>query len=83
MDNYDSYSRILAALVEQAFGQPPIVVMNDSFHTWEALLEALPPFAAVIISPGPGSPDKAADFGLCASAYRSGLPLLGICLGPL
>uniref|UniRef100_M4BFC6 aminodeoxychorismate synthase n=1 Tax=Hyaloperonospora arabidopsidis (strain Emoy2) TaxID=559515 RepID=M4BFC6_HYAAE len=36
----------------------------------------------VIISPGPGHPDKQTDFGMCADAIRFAVvPVLGVCLG--
>lgn len=54
---------------------------NNQFASWDALCSALPPFAAVVISPGPGSPANAADFGVCSEAYDAGLPLFGVCLG--
>lgn len=37
----------------------------------------------IVISPGPGRPDVAADFGMCAQALREAtdIPILGVCLG--
>lgn len=36
----------------------------------------------VVISPGPGHPGVAADFGMCADAIRlAPVPVLGVCLG--
>ncbi|CAN0302099.1 unnamed protein product [Laminaria digitata] len=37
----------------------------------------------IVISPGPGRPDVAADFGMCAQALREAIhiPVLGVCLG--
>lgn len=37
----------------------------------------------IVISPGPGRPDVAADFGMCAQALRTAVdvPILAVCLG--
>lgn len=37
---------------------------------------------AVVISPGPGHPSRASDFGVCGKVIaRCDLPILGVCLG--
>lgn len=38
-------------------------------------------FGAVIISPGPGTPENPSDLGHSAAALHVGLPVLGVCLG--
>ena len=81
IDNYDSYTYNLHHLIADATGVPPLTVHNDTFHTWAELRCTLPPLAAVVISPGPGSADRLADFGVCGEALTSGLPVLGVCLG--
>jgi para-aminobenzoate synthetase len=79
IDNYDSFTYNLFQLLAEVNGVEPIVVHNDE-ATWPEL-ERLD-FANVVISPGPGRPDRAADFGVCAEAIRScRKPLLGVCLG--
>lgn len=43
-----------------------------------------PHIDAIILSPGPGSPDKAADFGAAETLLKDkllNLPVLGVCLG--
>lgn len=42
----------------------------------------LPHLDAIILSPGPGSPDKESDFGFNSRLIREvNIPILGICLG--
>lgn len=41
-------------------------------------------YSAIVISPGPGSPDNESDFGICKKAILElgrTIPVLGICLG--
>lgn len=79
IDNHDSFSFNLHQLLWQATGVEPTVVRNDEAG-WEEL-ERLA-FDAVVISPGPGRPERERDFGVCAEAIRRcERPLLGVCLG--
>src|SRR5690349_17344982 len=79
IDNYDSFTYNLFQLLAEVNGSEPIVVRNDA-ASWPEL-ERLE-FDNVVISPGPGRPDQAADFGVCAEAIRRcDKPLLGVCLG--
>jgi para-aminobenzoate synthetase len=79
IDNYDSFTYNLFQLLAEVNGVEPLVVRNDC-ASWEEL-ERLA-FDNVVISPGPGRPDRPADFGVCAEAIaRSPAPLLGVCLG--
>jgi anthranilate synthase/aminodeoxychorismate synthase-like glutamine amidotransferase len=76
IDNYDSFVYNLA----QAFGSlgaDPVVVRNDA--AVDDLL-ALDP-DAVVISPGPGSPDDAGVSLPAITAFGSRVPVLGVCLG--
>ena len=80
IDNYDSFTYNLFQLLSEANGEQPIVVRNDELG-W-AELAASRDFDNVVISPGPGNPDRESDFGICADAIReSEVPLLGVCLG--
>jgi para-aminobenzoate synthetase len=66
-------------LLAEVNGVEPIVVRNDEAE-W-AQLAALE-FDNVVLSPGPGRPQRRRDFGVCAEAIReTGKPLLGVCLG--
>jgi para-aminobenzoate synthetase len=80
IDNYDSFTYNLFQLLSEANGEEPIVVRNDEM-SWEELVAGRD-FDNIVISPGPGSPERDADFGVCAAAIkRSEAPLLGVCLG--
>jgi len=79
IDNYDSFTYNLFQLLAEANGEEPLVVRNDE-TSWAELSKL--DFDNVVISPGPGRPDRSADFGVCAEAIRhSTVPLLGVCLG--
>jgi len=79
IDNYDSFTYNLFQLLAEGNGAEPLVVRNDE-ASW-AELSALE-FDNVVISPGPGRPERERDFGVCADAIRlCEAPLLGVCLG--
>ena len=82
LDNYDSYTFNIAQLFGSLLGHLPLIVRNDEHADLSALLsQQAPQIEAIVVSPGPGHPDRAADFGLCAQAYHCGLPVFGVCLG--
>jgi para-aminobenzoate synthetase len=79
IDNYDSFTFNLFQLIAAVAGEPPMVVRNDDWRAWKSLTcDALD---AIIISPGPGTPTRAEDFGISAAALEQAVPLLGVCLG--
>ncbi|KAI8618795.1 ADC synthase [Chytriomyces sp. MP71] len=93
IDNYDSYTFNLLQTVRNA---SPVVIRNDQFEWDHFRSQILPFFDCVIISPGPGRPDKkeastlatfegANDFGLCldllCNAQSIPIPVFGVCLG--
>lgn len=84
LDNYDSFTFNLAQLIgEISGGCLPTVVRNDKIDL--AGLRDLQP-DRLIISPGPGSPEKPEYFGVCRQAILElgpTVPILGICLGLL
>ncbi|MBV9060895.1 MAG: aminodeoxychorismate synthase component I [Pseudonocardiales bacterium] len=78
IDNYDSFTYNLYQLLGEVNGRPPVVVCNDI--DWSTL--RLEYFDNIVISPGPGRPERARDFGISARAIcAGGLPVLGVCLG--
>jgi len=79
IDNYDSFTFNLFQLIAEVNGEEPVVVRNDG-ATWEEL--AGWDVDNIVISPGPGRPERPADFGGCAAAIlHADVPVLGVCLG--
>ena len=79
VDNYDSFTFNLFHYLAEVNGSEPVVVPNDWAGWDESVLES---FDNVVISPGPGAPEKCEDFGICAEVLaRTQIPVLGICLG--
>ena len=79
IDNYDSFTYNLFQLLAEVNGEEPVVVRNDA-GGWDELARL--GCDNVVISPGPGRPERIEDFGVCAEAIRrSELPLLGVCIG--
>ncbi len=79
IDNHDSFTYNLFHLLAEVNGREPLVVRNDE-ASWERI--AGWDFDNVVLSPGPGRPERREDFGVCAEAIRrSTAPLLGVCLG--
>jgi anthranilate synthase/aminodeoxychorismate synthase-like glutamine amidotransferase len=78
VDNYDSFTWNLV----QAIGslEPDVeVARNDRFDP-ELVVARRP--AAIVISPGPGRPERAGrTIATIAAAEREGIPVLGVCLG--
>jgi anthranilate synthase component 2 len=78
LDNYDSFTYNLVQYVGE-LGAEPVVYRNDALTPAQAI--GLGP-AAIIISPGPGTPLQAGiSIALVRAAAESGVPLLGVCLG--
>lgn len=79
IDNHDSFTYNVFQVVGEITGEEPIVVKNDE-TTWAAIQQLA--FDNIIISPGPGRPDRPRDFGVCAEAIlHAKVPVLGVCLG--
>jgi len=82
LDNYDSFTFNLFQMVaELCDGVEPHVFRND-----EVSLDGIRDLAPdrIIISPGPGSPEKPEYFGVCHDVILElgeQVPVLGVCLG--
>lgn len=77
IDNYDSFTYNLFQQIS-SFGVEVKVVRNDEL-TIEAIRTLNP--QAIVLSPGPGTPD---DAGICLEVVKElykDYPILGICLG--
>ena len=78
IDNYDSFTYNLVHYLGE-LGADVVVHRNDALNVQEAM--ALKP-AAIVLSPGPCTPDQA---GICLAmteaAAETKTPLLGVCLG--
>ncbi|MFC6013353.1 aminodeoxychorismate synthase [Nocardia lasii] len=80
IDNYDSFTYNLYQLISEVNGSEPVVVRNDEVTDPAEL--GLADFDNVVISPGPGRPDRARDMGVSTALIaQTELPLLGVCLG--
>ncbi|WP_371669578.1 aminodeoxychorismate synthase component I [Streptomyces sp. NBC_00289] len=79
IDNYDSYTYNLFQLIAEVNGEEPVVILNDAPA---GAMENLAEFDNVVVSPGPGHPATARDFGISARMLaESPVPVLGVCLG--
>jgi para-aminobenzoate synthetase len=79
IDNYDSYTYNLYQLIASVNGAEPTVLRNDDPELWGIDLAR---FDNIVISPGPGHPERERDFGASARAIAdSPVPVLGVCLG--
>ncbi|MFB9375869.1 chorismate-binding protein [Kineococcus gynurae] len=79
VDNHDSYTHNLVQLLAVATGSDPVVVSDDDVEPGALDLAG---FLGILVSPGPGHPANARDFGLAAEVLaRAEVPVLGVCLG--
>ena len=91
IDNYDSFTynlyqfigEVLESEVQQGNLESfEIIVKRNDEVTLDQVAAVQPD--RIIISPGPGSPDDPAYFGVCADVIKElgkTTPLLGVCLG--
>lgn len=78
IDNYDSFTFTLVDYL-LTLGASVTVEKNDTVTSREALGG---PFDGFLISPGPGTPERAGiSIGLANACIEARRPLLGICLG--
>jgi anthranilate synthase component 2 len=83
IDNYDSFVYNLVHLFGAIKGVELVIKRNDDASFLPEIAAGV--YDAVIIGPGPGSPEDAHYFGNCREVIleygTEGLPILGVCLG--
>ena len=83
VDNYDSYSFNLAHLIAEVASEPLVVSAGEAADLPQRIRSG--EFSHVVISPGPGTPEREEDFGasrrVIEAATEASVPLLGVCLG--
>ncbi|HEV3312890.1 MAG TPA: aminodeoxychorismate/anthranilate synthase component II [Chloroflexota bacterium] len=77
IDNYDSFTFNLFQLMTK-LGAEVEVVRNDEITM--ALIDEMQP-EGIVISPGPGTPEKAGLSGEIVARFGPAVPILGVCLG--
>jgi len=77
VDHHDSYTWNLVHLIASVTGVLPRVVQHDEVTAAEVLAHEY-----VVLSPGPGSPNKPEDFSVGREVLLAAtVPVLGVCLG--
>lgn len=76
IDNYDSFTYILAQYLREQADVQLYILKNDAF-----LPDSLDEFDRIVISPGPGLPEEAGQIIEVIKRYSGIKPILGICLG--
>ena len=77
IDNYDSFTFNLVQVLGE-LGAAPEVVRNDALTVAEAAARRPD---RVVISPGPGSPERAGISVVLVQELAGRVPILGVCLG--
>lgn len=77
IDNYDSFSYILLDYLRQS-GADVNIIKNDELSAQQ--IGGLNP-SAIVLSPGPGTPDDAGVTLEAIKQFAGKIPLLGVCLG--
>ena len=77
IDNYDSFTYNLYQYLCE-LGEDVVVRRNDRFKLEE--IEELNP-RAIVVSPGPGSPQRAGSSKAVIKRFFKKTPILGVCLG--
>lgn len=75
IDNYDSFTHNLAQLI--GADQEVVITRNDSDTIFQLADQA----TAIIISPGPGTPEETGHVKELIQQFYQKKPILGICLG--
>lgn len=82
LDNYDSFTWNLYQMLQSQTPEEVRVRRNNEL-SWQEIQEMAP--SRIILSPGPGHPARATDFGICREVIlhqqELACPVLGVCLG--
>lgn len=79
IDHHDSYTYNLVHLVAGVAGDLPDVVQHDDPAAGADVYDG---YSHIVLSPGPGTVNDVADFGLGRSVIQGcDAPVLGVCLG--
>ncbi|KAL4070651.1 ADC synthase [Scleroderma citrinum] len=85
VDSYDSFTFNLAALCRRAVPDCRIHIIKNDQLTLPDVLSYAQYFSAIIVGPGPGSPDILEDIGVVKDLWTMDksrmLPIFGVCLG--
>ncbi|TEB38879.1 para-aminobenzoic acid synthetase [Coprinellus micaceus] len=85
VDSYDSFTHNLAALCRQSIPNCQIRIIRNDELAIEELRPHLKSFSAIVVGPGPGSPDNPTDIGVVKDIWHLEdghlLPIFGVCLG--
>jgi len=76
IDNYDSFTHILAQYIRGNYEVELTILKNDAFEC-----SSIDHFDKIVISPGPGVPSTNGKIIQVINDYSGKKPLLGICLG--
>jgi anthranilate synthase component 2 len=84
LDNFDSFTFNLFQYCSE-LGAKTEVFRNNEISLAQIKKNK---YTHIIISPGPGTPERKKDFGICGSVIKKfgingkqGIPILGVCLG--
>ncbi|BBZ42285.1 aminodeoxychorismate/anthranilate synthase component II [Mycobacterium conspicuum] len=82
VDNYDSFVFNLVQYLGQLGVQAEVWRNDDARLSAEQEATTVTQFDGVLLSPGPGTPERAgASIGLVRACAATNTPLLGVCLG--
>ncbi|KAL1951581.1 hypothetical protein VTO73DRAFT_730 [Trametes versicolor] len=85
IDSYDSFTFNLASLCKRAVPGCHIHIIKNDALSAASFIPLLRHFDAVIVGPGPGSPDNPEDIGIVKDVWHvaedSLVPVFGVCLG--
>ncbi|KAI9463896.1 ADC synthase [Boletus coccyginus] len=85
VDSYDSFTFNMVSFCRKAVPSCQIYIIKNDELALSELLPFLQYFSAIIVGPGPGSPDIPADIGVVKHLWNLDehhlLPIFGVCLG--